>query len=65
MNDVIEAFDVPKIPQIYPPIMRDYVKFNTQTDMDNVEAANGFFDFKEGAGIAKLWKLNKYQKIFY
>jgi hypothetical protein len=35
--------------------VRDYVKFNEQTDPDNVEAAGGFFDFrKTGSQLAKL-----------
>ena len=28
MNDILEAFDYPKIPQLWGPIARDYVKFN-------------------------------------
>ena len=28
INDIIEAFNRPNIPELSPPIMRDYVKFN-------------------------------------
>jgi hypothetical protein len=45
INDTIEGFGVPKIEQLSPPIARDYVKFNTQTDMENTQAAGPFFDF--------------------
>ena len=45
VNDFIEGFNIPKIPQIIGPIARDYVKFNTQNDMDNVDAAGNIFDF--------------------
>ena len=58
-NEILEAFNFPQIPQLAPPIVRDYVKFNEQTDPDNVEAAGGFFDFrKTGSQLAKLWKRN-------
>lgn len=48
VNDIVEAFNLPKIPQLAPPIMRDLIKFNEQTDPDNVEAAGDFFDFRQG-----------------
>jgi len=48
VNDILDGFDVPNIPQIAPPIVRDYIKFNEQSDPDNVEAAGGFFDYKAG-----------------
>ena len=55
VNEILEAFNVPNIPQLAPPIVRDYVKFNEQNDPDNVEAAGGFFDFrKTGQSLAKL-----------
>ena len=44
VNDIIEAFDYPKIPELHAPIARDYAKYNTQKNMDDVTAANGFFD---------------------
>jgi hypothetical protein len=43
MNDVVEGFDLPDIPQIYPPIARDYVTYNQQSDPENVEAAGEVF----------------------
>lgn len=48
MNEFIEAFNLPKIPQLAPPIVRDYVKFNEQSDPDNVDAAGDLFDFRKG-----------------
>lgn len=48
VNDIVEGFNIPKIPQLAPPIIRDYIKFNEQSDPDNVEAAGGFFDFTKG-----------------
>jgi hypothetical protein len=45
---------MPRIPQICAPIIRDYLKFNEQSDPDNVEAAGDFFDFTKGPVIAKL-----------
>ena len=48
LNEYIEAFNLPKVPQLFPPIVRDYVKFNEQSNQDNVEAAGGFFDFRQG-----------------
>ena len=54
VNEIVEAFDLPKIPQLYPPIVRDLVKFNEQSDPDNVEAAGDFFDFRSLVGAAKL-----------
>ena len=47
VNDILEGFNVPNIPQLAPPIVRDYFKFNEQPDPDNVEAAGGFFDFRQ------------------
>lgn len=46
INDVLDGFDVPNIPQLYGPIARDYVKFNAQRDMENVEAAGQFLKGK-------------------
>jgi acyl-CoA oxidase len=55
VNEILESFNFPNIPQLAPPIVRDYIKFNEQTDPDNVEAAGGFFDFrKTGAPLGKL-----------
>ena len=48
VNDVLEGFNVPAIPQLAPPIVRDYVRFNEQPNPDNVEAAGGFFDYRQG-----------------
>jgi acyl-CoA oxidase len=28
VNDILEGFNIPRIPQLAPPIIRDYVKFN-------------------------------------
>jgi len=28
VNDIVESFDYPRIPQLGAPIARDYVKFN-------------------------------------
>jgi hypothetical protein len=28
VNDIIEAYDYPRIPELNAPIARDYVKFN-------------------------------------
>jgi len=50
INEILEAFNFPNIPQLAPPIVRDYVKFNEQSDPDNVNAAGGFFDFRKIAG---------------
>ena len=50
INEILEAFNFPNIPQLAPPIVRDYVKFNEQSDPDNVNAADGFFDFRKIAG---------------
>lgn len=46
MNDVLEAFGLINIPQIHAPIARDYVKFNSQKNMENLDAAGGLFDFR-------------------
>lgn len=54
LNDIVEAFSVPKIPELNAPIVRDYVKFNTQSDMENVQAAGNFFDPTKGPSQAKL-----------
>jgi hypothetical protein len=50
INEILEAFNFPNIPQLAPPIVRDYVKFNEQSDPDNVNAADGFFDFRKIPG---------------
>jgi hypothetical protein len=47
INDVVEAFGLIKTPQLHGPVSRDYVKFNAQTDMNNLEAAGGLFDFTQ------------------
>jgi hypothetical protein len=43
INDIIDGFDIPNISELYGPISRDYVKFNAQSDMDNVKAAGDIF----------------------
>ncbi|CDW83079.1 UNKNOWN [Stylonychia lemnae] len=48
INDIIEAYDYPRIAAMNAPIARDYVKFNEQPDSENVNAAGGLFDFKKG-----------------
>lgn len=50
INEITEAFNYPNIPELAPPIIRDYVKFNEQNDPDNVKAADGFFDFRKIQG---------------
>lgn len=45
LNDCIEAFGVPDIPELNAPIARDYIKFNSQNDMDRITAAGDLFDF--------------------
>ena len=47
-NEFLEAFNIPRIPQLAPPIIRDYVKFNEQGNPDDVNAAGDFFDFRQG-----------------
>ena len=48
VNNIIEGFNLPKIAQLSPPIIRDLNKFNEQSDPDNYEAAGDFFDWKQG-----------------
>ena len=48
INDIVESFDYPRIPELGAPIARDYVQFNAQPDPENVNAAGGYFDFKAG-----------------
>jgi len=48
VNEVVEAFNLPKIPQLFPPIVRDYQKFNEQSNFDDPNAAGDFFDFRKG-----------------
>ena len=45
-DTVLEGFNLPPIPELYAPIARDYAKFNTQSDMDDVRAAGEIFKAK-------------------
>jgi hypothetical protein len=49
MNDVLGSFGIIMTPEIHSPIARDYVKFNSQTDMENLQAAGDLFDFRKAA----------------
>ena len=49
VNDILEGFNIPKVVQLAPSIIRDYVKFNEmKTDVDDVNAAGDYFDYKKG-----------------
>lgn len=48
VNEIVEAFNHPKTPQLWGPIARDYVKFNAQPNPENVDAAGALFDFRKG-----------------
>lgn len=49
MNNVLEAFGLIMNPNVHAPIARDYVKFNSQTDSDNFDAAGELYDFRKKA----------------
>lgn len=36
-NDAVEALGSLKIPHLYAPIARDYVKFNGQDNLDDIQ----------------------------
>jgi acyl-CoA oxidase len=48
LNEIMEAYNLPKVPQLGAPIARDYVQFNAQEDPENVNAAGDYFDFRNG-----------------
>ena len=49
MNDVLESFGLIMTPDVHAPIARDYVKFNSQTNMGDTGAAGKLFDFRKAA----------------
>jgi hypothetical protein len=49
VNNVLEAFGLIMNPNVHAPIARDYVKFNSQTDSDNFDAAGELYDFRKKA----------------
>jgi len=49
LNDCIEALGVPMHQNLNVPLARDYIKYNSQRDMDNYETAGPLFDFQKGA----------------
>ena len=60
MNDVIAGFDLPQIPEVYPPISRDYVKYNQQSDLESVTASGDIFDVNKHR--PRLWFVNTFIK---
>ena len=48
-NDAVEALGNLKIPNMFAPIARDYVRFNNQDNLDDLNAAGDLFDFTKGA----------------
>jgi len=48
VNDIVEAYDYPRIAAMNAPIARDYVKFNEQPNSEDVNAAGNLFDFTKG-----------------
>lgn len=53
MNDCVESFGVFKIDNLHAPIARDYIKFNAQTNLDDLTQAGPIFDFTQGATRSK------------
>jgi len=45
-NEILEGFDMPGIPEIMPPIVRDYVAFNAQPNNEDMTAAGKQWDFR-------------------
>ena len=45
MNDCVESLGVLNIQNIHAPIARDYIKFNAQTNLDDLTQAGPIFDF--------------------
>lgn len=43
INDLIEIMGLPKIPEIYAPMTRDWSKFNEQTDWDDNVSPGAIF----------------------
>ena len=48
VNDIIEAYDYPRVSAMNAPIARDYVQFNAQSNPEDVNAAGKLFDFTKG-----------------
>jgi hypothetical protein len=46
MNTVLDSLGLPNVPDLYGPIARDYVAFNSQNDSENMEAAGKLFDYR-------------------
>ena len=55
MNTVTESMYLLTPKQLYGPICRDYVAYNSQKDYENFESAGEMFDFrKTGMPRARL-----------
>lgn len=46
VNDIVEGFNLPKTPQLVPPIARDLFKFSAQSNPDDFNAAGDLFDWR-------------------
>jgi len=47
MNTIVESLGLPRVPQLFAPIARDYVAFNAQPENEKFEAAGNLFDFRK------------------
>ena len=57
MNTALDGLGIPKVPELFGPIARDYEAFNAQTDNENFKAAGPLFKYrKTGEPRSKLWK---------
>jgi hypothetical protein len=55
MNTALDGLGIPKVPELFGPIARDYEAFNAQTDNENFKAAGPLFKYrKTGEPRSKL-----------